>query len=171
MARNAPKSRMRGAPELGGGQPLAKKQRGKPERAGRTKELQRLGKRDPHLPDRDVIQDMRQADAGHGGNDQDDVHVEPRPAAASDFPERQGERQKQRRRDEADHPKAADRAEPRGRPFHQDTVKGPAKTGGESDGEYLQRDGARLLGQVETKERRRRRSSRAASRPGIAIGE
>ena len=45
-----------GAPNLRGGEPLTKKESGKPEGAGGTKKLESLGERDPDFADGDVIQ-------------------------------------------------------------------------------------------------------------------
>ncbi len=69
-----------------------------------------------------------------------------------DFSKRQGERQKQGRRDEADQPKAADWAEARRRPFHQDAIKRPGKTRGESDAETGEGDGAALSARLKPKD-------------------
>src|SRR6185437_13362283 len=61
-----------------------------------------------------------------------------------DFSEHDRERQEKERRDETDYAETADRAKHRGRAFHEDTVKRPAKTRDERDGETAQRHRAGL---------------------------
>ena len=63
------------APKLRIGEALAKNPRGEGERAGGTKQLERLRECDADLLDSDVIQDVRQGDAAHGGNDEDEIHI------------------------------------------------------------------------------------------------
>lgn len=132
------------APDLRLGEALAEKERGQTERARRTKKLERLGKSDADLANGDVVQNVREADAGHGGDDEDDVHsridLERRP----DFSERQGEGQEQSGSDEADHAETAGGSEPGGRPFYENAIKRPAKARGERDGESLERDRSRF---------------------------
>src|SRR5207237_239834 len=123
------------APELGVSEALAKKNCGKPERSGRTNELQRLRKRDADLANGHVIQNVSETDARHGRNDQDNVHAGVDPQRRFDFPERNGERQKEERGDETDNSKTPNGTELRGRSFHEHAVERPAKTRGERDGE------------------------------------
>src|ERR1041385_2904758 len=55
-----------GAPKLGVGEALVEYPRGKRERAGGAKQLQRLGKRDADLANRDVIQNVGEGNAADG---------------------------------------------------------------------------------------------------------
>src|SRR6266404_1335499 len=64
-----------GADELGVSESLVKNERGKCERADRAEQLETLRKCDADLADRDVIQDVGERDAAHGGDNQDEIHV------------------------------------------------------------------------------------------------
>ena len=63
------------APELRRGETLVKNPGRKRERAERAEQLQGLRKRDADLADGDVVEDMRERDAEHRGDDQDPVDV------------------------------------------------------------------------------------------------
>ena len=69
-----------------------------------------------------------------------------------DCSERQGERQEQRRGDEADQSETADRAEARGRPFHQNAVERPGEARGEGDGKSGKGDRAAFSARLKPKD-------------------
>jgi hypothetical protein len=123
---------------------LAEEKRGQTHRAGWADKLERLGKGDADFANGDVIQDVRETDAGDRGNDEDDVHLRADFERRRDFPKRQREREEQRGGNEADHAETPSRPKPGGGPFHENAIKRPAETRGEGDGEALDRSRSRL---------------------------
>ena len=92
-----------------------------------------MGERDADFLDRDVIQNVRHGDAGDGGDDENEIYVSAGVKWGVDSAEEQGQRERKRGGNETDHAETADRAQLRGRPFHEHGVKRPAKCGGEGD--------------------------------------
>src|ERR1044071_1150600 len=81
-----------GAPDLRGSEPFAKKKRGKPEGTGGTKKLESLRESNSDLPDRDIVENVRESDAGHRGNNQNDIHAGADVKRCCDCSEGQSER-------------------------------------------------------------------------------
>ena len=77
---------------MGDGEPLAKEKGGEPEGTSRTKKLESLREGDADLPDGDVIQNVRETDAGHRGDDQNDIYACADVERRRDFSERQRKR-------------------------------------------------------------------------------
>ena len=98
---------------------FVKEEHGKSQRARWTNQLEGLREGDAHLANGDVIQNVGETDAGHGGDDQDNIHAGGYPEWRLDLPEGNRERQEQRRRDKTDHAKTSNRAEPSGRSLDQ----------------------------------------------------
>src|SRR3954464_15178135 len=128
----------RRTPDLWQRKTFVEKDGGEAKRADGAKELKGLGKSDSDLANRHVIQNVGKTDAGYGGDNQDNVHPGLDLQWRRNVPKRQRERQKQRGSDESDHAKDTNRSEPRGRPFHQDTVERPAEACRKCDGDPLE---------------------------------
>ena len=107
--------------------------RGEGERAERAKELESLREGDAEFLNGDVIKNVRHGDADHGGNDEDEIYVSAHMDGRADFAEGAGQRQKQRRGDEANEAEATDGAKLRRGTFYQSTIKGPTERRSEGD--------------------------------------
>src|SRR5439155_25219601 len=65
------------APDLGMSETFAVNPRRKSHCAGRAEKLERLGKGHADLSDGHIVKDMRERDAAHGGDDQDQINLRP----------------------------------------------------------------------------------------------
>ena len=106
---------------------------GERERAKRAEKLKCLGEGDADFVNRDVIQNVRERDAGHGRDNKDEIYVRGHVKWRADFPENQGQRKQQRGSDEADKAETTDGTEPRGWAFNENAVKRPAEDRDEGD--------------------------------------
>ena len=133
-----------GAPNLSVSETFAVNPGGESHCTGGTEKLKRLGERYANLSDCYIVKDMRQRNAAHGGDDQNEVNVRSCVKRSANFSKRERERKQQDRSDQADHSEAANRAKLPGRPFHEDAIKRPTKCGGKCDEQPGKRDVSRL---------------------------